>query len=76
MRRNCSLCDRTSRTHRISKMGICSTCEQAFHYWRKRTPSQMIKRARQLVSLQNRMEVMLGNVSSHVRTKRTRRRAA
>ncbi len=77
MRRTCSLCDRTTRTHRISKMGICSTCEVGLIYWRKKTPSQMIKRARQLVSLQNRMEILLGNVAaSPVRRKHSRRRAA
>ena len=68
--RRCDLCDRTTKTHRVSVEGICSTCEQAFHYWRKKTPSQMVKRARQLVSINNRMEVMLGNVKSHVRRKR------
>jgi len=74
--RPCSLCDRTSRTHRVSEQGICSTCEQAFHYWRKKTPSQIVKRARQLVSLQNRMDVLLGNVKSHSGARRKRRRAA
>jgi len=76
MRRKCSLCERTTRTHRVSKEGICSTCEQAFHYWRKKTPGQVIRRARQLVSLQNRMDIMLGNVATPIRTRRTRRRAA
>ena len=77
MRRSCSLCDRTSKTHRISQVGICSTCEVGIIYWRKRTPTQIVKRARQLVSLQNRMELILGNVAtSHVRRKHSRRRAA
>jgi hypothetical protein len=76
MRKMCSLCDRTTKTHRISAVGICSTCEVGIIYWRKKTASQIVKRARQLVSLQNRMELILGNVQSHVRRKHSRRRAA
>ncbi len=71
--RSCSLCDRTTRTHRVAlESGICSTCEVALIYWRNKTPSQIVKRARALDSYQARMELLLGNVSST----RRRRRAA
>jgi len=71
--RPCSLCDRTTRTHRVSEQGICATCEVALIYWRNKTPSQIVKRARALDSYQNRMELLLGNVKS---TRKRRRRAA
>ncbi|MEE8598802.1 MAG: hypothetical protein V3S69_04720 [Dehalococcoidales bacterium] len=73
--KTCKLCDRTTKTHRVSQEGLCSTCEVALIYWTKKTPSQMMKRARQLDSFQARMEITLGNVSSLKRS-RKRRRAA
>ena len=75
MYKSCSLCDRTTRTHRISMQGICSTCEVALIYWRKKTPSQIVKRARALDSYQNRMGLLLGNVRSVGRSKKRRRAA-
>lgn len=68
--KSCSLCDRTSKTHKISSVGVCSTCDVALIYWNTKTTTQKVKRARQLDSFQNRMEVTLGNV----RTNRRRRR--
>ena len=69
----CSLCDRTSKTHRISGEGICSTCEVALIYWKQKTNRQILKRARQIQSFANRMEVLLGNVRQ---APKRRRRAA
>lgn len=61
--RQCALCDRTEKTHRISvEAGLCNPCEVAIHYWSKKTPTQIVKRARQIDSFQNRMEIVLGNV--------------
>lgn len=70
--KGCSLCDRTEKTHRISKSGICSTCEVALIYWKQKTNSQILKRARQIDSFVNRMELLVGNVS---RTSKKRRAA-
>lgn len=71
--KRCSLCDRTSKTHKISSVGVCSTCDVALIYWNTKTTTQKVKRARQLDSFQNRMEITLGNVRT---TKRRRRRSA
>lgn len=62
--RQCGLCDRTTRTHHIYKeSGICTACDMALRYWQGRTPRQMLKRAKQIQSFQNRMDVLLGNVT-------------
>jgi len=74
--RRCSLCSRTSRTHKISKVGICTTCDVALIYWRKKTSSQIVKRALQIESFQNRMTMLLGNVKRMPRKATRRRRAA
>jgi hypothetical protein len=71
--KRCSLCDRTEKTHKISSVGICSTCDVALIYWNSKTTTQKVKRARQLDSFQNRMEITLGNVRT---TKRRSRRSA
>jgi len=61
--RQCALCHRTSRTHKIGKeSGVCSTCDVALIYWNGRTTTQKMKRAKQLDSFQARMDVSLGNV--------------
>ncbi|WP_455363549.1 hypothetical protein [[Eubacterium] cellulosolvens] len=61
--RQCALCDRTEKTHRISvEAGLCNPCEVALSYWRNKTPTQLVKRARQIDSFQNRMELLMGNV--------------
>lgn len=70
----CSLCDRTEKTHKISSVGVCSTCDVALIYWGTKTTTQKIKRARQLDSFQARMEITLGNVRTT--RKRKRRRTA
>ena len=72
--KRCSLCDRTSKTHKISAVGVCSTCDVALIYWNGKTTTQKVKRARQLDSFQNRMEITLGNVRT-TRPKRRRRSA-
>jgi hypothetical protein len=69
--KQCILCDRTERTHRIAPTtGLCNPCEVALVYWKKKTPTQIIKRANQISSFQNRMEVLLGNVKTIKRRKR------
>jgi len=71
--RQCSLCDRTDKTHRIGiESGICSTCEVALIYWRGKTATQLVKRARQIDSFNNRMEILLGNVKRMPGKKRRR----
>ena len=62
--KKCALCDRTESTHHITKAGLCTACDVCLHYWRKKTPSQMMARARQIDSFANRMEVLLGNVKT------------
>jgi hypothetical protein len=66
----CILCDRTERTHKISSVGVCSTCDVALIYWSSKTTTQKVKRARQLDSFQNRMEITLGNIRTNRRKKR------
>ena len=68
--KRCCLCDRTERTHKISTVGVCATCDVALIYWGSKTTTQKVKRARQLDSFQNRMEITLGNI----RTIRKRKR--
>jgi hypothetical protein len=60
--RKCSLCDRTESTHKISQVGVCSTCTVSIIYWRKKSTTKIIARARQIDSFHNRMELLLGNV--------------
>jgi len=72
--KKCSLCDRTESTHHITQAGLCTACDVAIHYWRKKTPSQMMKRASQIQSFQNRMEVLLGNVQSITKARKKRQR--
>lgn len=62
--KRCTLCDRTESTHHISEAGVCATCDVSLIYWRKRTTTQIVKRARQIQSFTNRMELLLGNVKS------------
>ena len=69
--RQCALCDRTEKTHRIGvESGICNVCESALYYWNGKTPRELMKRARQIDSFQNRMELMLGNVKRMPKRKR------
>ncbi len=68
--KRCTLCDRTERTHKISSVGVCSTCDVALIYWGTKTTTQKVKRARQLDSFQNRMEITLGNIVTNRRRKR------
>lgn len=68
--KSCSLCTRTSKTHKISSVGVCSTCDVSLIYWNSKTTTQKIKRARALDSFQARMEVTLGNVRTIRRRKR------
>lgn len=68
----CSLCDRTSKTHKISAVGVCSTCDVSLIYWNGKTTTQKIKRARALDSFQARMEITLGNVRN-LRRRKSRR---
>jgi hypothetical protein len=70
--RGCSLCDRTEKTHKISSVGVCSTCDVSLIYWNGKTTTQKIKRARALDSFQARMEITLGNVRNLRRRKRRR----
>lgn len=71
--RQCSLCDRTTRTHTIYKeSGLCTACDMALRYWQNKTPRQMLKRQRQVQSFQNRMDTLLGNVKSLPAKKRRR----
>ena len=71
--KRCGLCDRTERTHKISSVGVCSTCDVALIYWNGKTTTQKVKRARQLDSFQARMELTLGNIRT---TRKRKRRAA
>ncbi len=68
--KTCCLCDRTEKTHKISSVGVCSTCDVALIYWNGKTTTQKIKRARQLDSFQNRMAITLGNIKTHRKRKR------
>lgn len=72
--RKCELCDRTEATHRIMTSGLCTTCDVALHYWRKKTPTKIMARARQIQSFQNRMAVLMGNVKSIDMAKKPRKR--
>lgn len=40
---------------------LCRNCYQAMYYWRDRSPTDVMKRQKQLVVLENRMELMSGN---------------
>lgn len=72
--RKCELCDRTESTHHITTAGLCTACDVAIHYWRKKSPSQMMARSRQIDSFANRMSVLLGNVKSLPRAGATRKK--
>jgi hypothetical protein len=71
--KRCDLCDRTEKTHKISSVGVCSTCDVSLIYWNTKTTTQKVKRARQLDSFQARMEITLGNIRT---TRKRKRRAA
>lgn len=73
--RKCSLCDRTETTHHITAAGVCKTCDVALIYWRKKSTSKIMARARQIDSFHNRMEVLLGNVK-RLPIKKRKRNAA
>jgi len=60
--RKCALCDRTESTHHITAAGICKTCDVSLIYWRKKSSTKIMARARQIDSFHNRMELLLGNV--------------
>lgn len=64
----CGVCE--DREAEMPRLGICKPCYQGLWYWSKKTPRQQLKRAKQLDTLQARMEVSLGNV------KRAKRKAA
>lgn len=74
--RRCKLCPRTVRTHKISREGVCSTCDVALIYWNKRTTSQKMRRARALDSFQARMSISLGNIRTMPRQAKKRKRVA
>ena len=74
MARQCRLCNRTEKTHRISPgAGLCNPCEVALHYWRNKTPTELFERAEQVESFQNRIEALLGNVRRLPSKRRARR---
>lgn len=62
--KQCKLCDRDESTHHITQAGLCTACDANLHYWKNRTTSQIMKRARQVDSFQARMNVLLGNVKT------------
>lgn len=59
--KQCSLCDRTSKTHHITEEGICNCCVQYLYYWRQKTAKQIMKRLRQVESFERRLEVLAGS---------------
>lgn len=67
----CDLCPRTSKTHTIGReSGICNACDAVLRYWHTKTPRQVMRRARQIDSFQNRMEVLLGAIKQPRKRKR------
>ena len=40
---------------------LCKTCYQGMYYWKDRTPTEVVKRAKQLQVLSDRMDMMGGN---------------
>lgn len=62
--RQCELCDRTEKTHRIGKeSGLCTPCEVALVYWRRKSAAKIMKRVRQVQSFARRFEVLTGGGS-------------
>ena len=53
-----SACDRPME---MPESGLCKTCYQGMYYWKDKTPTQVMKRQRQLAVLEERMEMMGGN---------------
>ena len=50
--------------------GLCKACYAGMHYWKGRSPTDIVQRMKQLVRLSSRMDSMM----PHVRTIRGRRR--
>jgi hypothetical protein len=41
--------------------GLCATCYNGMYYWKGATPTRILKRAKQLAVLTDRMELISGN---------------
>lgn len=52
-----------------SEKSLCAACYQGMYYWRDRTPTDIVKRKRQINRLANRMDYM----QPHVRVSKRRR---
>jgi hypothetical protein len=53
-----------------SEHGLCATCYAGMYYWKNKTPTQILRRRRQLYRLQGRMEMMTPNVKHLDQVKR------
>jgi len=47
-----------------SKIGLCKKCYSAIHYWHKKTPKALVKRAQQLQIYRGRMDLMMPTATS------------
>lgn len=71
-RKKTCIVDNCTRPIKHPTAELCNACYVGLLYWSKKTPTQMIERQRQLVVLEARMAVSLGNV----RVAKRKRKAA
>jgi hypothetical protein len=49
------------REAKYVESGLCDTCYAGMYYWKNKTPTQILRRQKQLAVLEERMELMGGN---------------
>lgn len=47
-----------------SVIGLCGKCYSAIHYWHKKSPKQLIKRAQDIQIYRGRMDLMMPSATS------------
>jgi DNA-directed RNA polymerase subunit RPC12/RpoP len=64
----CDLCENIEATH--AEETLCHKCYHRVLYWTKKTPTQMMRRVKNLELYSKTMDAMLGNVKSITRKKK------